>query len=88
MLMYCINQPRTWRALRFDWRQMPIASCVYVSTSVSCSCSIYPPRHWHRVAEWGYILGGTGRLTAIDENGKNFISDIKGPSNGTDPDIY
>ncbi|KIP06640.1 hypothetical protein PHLGIDRAFT_449349 [Phlebiopsis gigantea 11061_1 CR5-6] len=48
----------------------------------------YRELHWHRVAEWGYILGGTGRLTAIDENGKNFISDIKGPSNGTDPDIY
>lgn len=45
-------------------------------------------RHWHRVAEWGYILGGTGRITAIDEEGRNFISDIRGPSNGTDPDIY
>lgn len=45
-------------------------------------------RHWHRVAEWGYVLGGTGRITAIDENGRNFISDIKGPSNGSDPDIY
>lgn len=48
----------------------------------------YRELHWHRVAEWGYVLGGTGRITAIDENGRNVISDIKGPMNGTDPDIY
>ena len=40
------------------------------------------------MAEWGYILNGTGRIAAIDENGRNFISDVHGPLNGTDPDIY
>lgn len=44
--------------------------------------------HWHRVAEWGYILNGTGRISAIDEDGRSFISDVKGPINGSDPDIY
>jgi oxalate decarboxylase len=34
------------------------------------------------------MLGGTARITAVDEEGRNYISDIKGPSNGTDPDIY
>lgn len=48
----------------------------------------YRELHWHKVAEWGYVLGGNGRLTAIDEDGKSFISDIRGPTNGTDPDIY
>lgn len=46
------------------------------------------PSHWHRVAEWGYILNGTGRISAIDDSGRSYISDIKGPLNGTDPDIY
>ena len=45
-------------------------------------------RHWHRVAEWGYILNGTGRISAIDDSGRSFISDVKGPINGSDPDIY
>ncbi|OCH90128.1 Bicupin oxalate decarboxylase/oxidase [Obba rivulosa] len=48
----------------------------------------YRELHWHRVAEWGYILGGTGRIAVVDQNGKNYISDIKGPINGSDPDLY
>ncbi|KAI0341160.1 Bicupin oxalate decarboxylase/oxidase [Trametopsis cervina] len=52
------------------------------------SANAYRELHWHRVAEWGYILGGTGRITAVDEEGRNFISDIKGPINGSEPDIY
>ena len=31
--------------------------------------------HWHKQAEWGYILSGSVRLTAIDDQGRNFISD-------------
>ena len=63
--------------------------------TVNCEwsrCSLYvmltPVSHWHRIAEWGYVLGGNGRITAIDENGRNFISDIRGPTNDTEPDIY
>ncbi|KAF8890751.1 RmlC-like cupin domain-containing protein [Infundibulicybe gibba] len=52
------------------------------------SPNAYRELHWHRVAEWGYILNGTGRISAIDEQGRSYISDIRGPSNGTDPDIY
>ncbi|THG97429.1 hypothetical protein EW026_g4571 [Hermanssonia centrifuga] len=52
------------------------------------SPNAYRELHWHRVAEWGYVLGGTGRITAVDENGRNYISDIKGPTNMSDPDIY
>ncbi|TFK48189.1 Bicupin oxalate decarboxylase/oxidase [Heliocybe sulcata] len=48
----------------------------------------YRELHWHRVAEWGYILGGTGRIAAVDSSGKSYISDLKGPINGSDPDIY
>ncbi|RPD63412.1 Bicupin, oxalate decarboxylase/oxidase [Lentinus tigrinus ALCF2SS1-6] len=48
----------------------------------------YRELHWHRVAEWGYILNGTGRISAIDDSGRSYISDVKGPLNGSDPDIY
>ncbi|RDX41584.1 Bicupin oxalate decarboxylase/oxidase [Lentinus brumalis] len=48
----------------------------------------YRELHWHRVAEWGYILNGTGRISAIDDSGRSYISDVHGPSNGSDPDIY
>ena len=32
--------------------------------------------HWHKEAEWGYMLAGRARLTAIDPEGRNFIEDV------------
>ncbi|KAI0772369.1 Bicupin oxalate decarboxylase/oxidase [Trametes elegans] len=52
------------------------------------SPNAYRELHWHRIAEWGYILNGTGRVSAIDESGRSYISDVKGPTNGEDPDLY
>lgn len=48
----------------------------------------YRELHWHRVAEWAYVLGGSGRVVAIDEDGKQFVGDIYGPTNGTEGDTY
>jgi oxalate decarboxylase len=32
--------------------------------------------HWHKAAEWAYMLYGTARITAVDENGHNFVDDV------------
>jgi oxalate decarboxylase len=32
--------------------------------------------HWHKAAEWAYMLYGSARITAIDAQGRNFIDDI------------
>ncbi len=32
--------------------------------------------HWHKEAEWGYMLAGSARITAIDPQGRNFIDDV------------
>ena len=32
--------------------------------------------HWHKAAEWAYMLYGTARITAIDQDGHNFIDDV------------
>jgi oxalate decarboxylase len=32
--------------------------------------------HWHKEAEWAYMLYGTARITAIDLEGRNFIDDV------------
>jgi oxalate decarboxylase len=32
--------------------------------------------HWHKEAEWAYMLAGRARLTAIDPQGRNFIDDV------------
>lgn len=33
--------------------------------------------HWHKEAEWAYVLAGEVRITAIDYEGGNFIDDLK-----------
>ncbi|MGH6846388.1 MAG: cupin domain-containing protein [Methylocella sp.] len=32
--------------------------------------------HWHKAAEWAYMLYGTARITAVDTQGRNFADDI------------
>ena len=33
--------------------------------------------HWHTAAEWAFMLYGTARITAIDNDGKSFVADVK-----------
>ena len=32
--------------------------------------------HWHKEAEWAYMLAGRARITIIDTEGRNFIDDV------------
>lgn len=32
--------------------------------------------HWHKEAEWAYMLVGRARITAMDPQGRNFIDDV------------
>jgi len=32
--------------------------------------------HWHKEAEWAYMIAGSARVTAVDAVGRNFIADV------------
>jgi oxalate decarboxylase len=32
--------------------------------------------HWHKQAEWAYMIWGRARITAVDQDGQNFIVDV------------
>src|SRR5919109_4862133 len=32
--------------------------------------------HWHKEAEWAFMLAGRARLTAVDQEGRNFVEDV------------
>ncbi len=32
--------------------------------------------HWHQEAEWAYMLVGAARITAVDQDGRNFVDDV------------
>src|SRR5437588_2359576 len=34
--------------------------------------------HWHKAAEWAYMLYGSARITAIDPEGRNSVDDFGG----------
>src|SRR5260370_3963989 len=33
--------------------------------------------HWHPPAEWAHMLYGSARITAIDNDGRSFVADVK-----------
>ena len=33
--------------------------------------------HWHKEAEWSFILAGKARITAVDNDGHNFVADVE-----------
>jgi oxalate decarboxylase len=56
-------------------RELPVAT-----TLAGVNMRLYPggvrEMHWHKEAEWGYLLVGSARLTAVDQFGKNFVGDV------------
>jgi oxalate decarboxylase len=32
--------------------------------------------HWHKQAEWAYMIAGGARVTAVDAEGRNFVDDV------------
>jgi len=32
--------------------------------------------HWHKEAEWAFMLAGKARITAVDNDGHNFVDDV------------
>lgn len=33
--------------------------------------------HWHKEAEWAYMIKGSARVTGVDANGRQFIDDVQ-----------
>jgi oxalate decarboxylase len=56
-------------------RELPVAT-----TLAGVNMHLYPggvrELHWHKEAEWGYLLSGSARLTAVDEHGRSFCGDV------------
>jgi oxalate decarboxylase len=32
--------------------------------------------HWHKAAEWSFVLTGKARITGVDQDGRNFVDDV------------
>ncbi len=57
-------------------RELP-ASLDITGVNMALDAGAYRELHWHKEAEWGYMLYGNARVTSIDEDGRIFIDDVK-----------
>jgi oxalate decarboxylase len=56
-------------------RELPIATTL-AGVNMRLNPGGVRELHWHKEAEWGFMLYGTARLTAVDENGQSFVGDV------------
>jgi len=56
-------------------RELPVATTL-AGVNMRLKPGAIRELHWHKEAEWAYMLAGSARITAVDPQGRNFIDDI------------
>ncbi|MEK4876353.1 oxalate decarboxylase family bicupin [Bacillus sp. FSL W8-0102] len=56
-------------------RQLPIATTL-AGVNMRLTPGGVRELHWHKQAEWAFMIMGRARITAGDQNGRNFIADV------------
>src|SRR5271157_1816342 len=67
-------EPGGW-ARQTTVREMPVATqlaCVNMRLKAGAIREL----HWHKPAEWGFVLKGRVRITAVDQDGRAFQDDV------------
>lgn len=57
-------------------RELPVATTL-AGVNMRLKPGAFRELHWHKQAEWSYMIDGAARLTAVDENGRNFVDDVE-----------
>ncbi len=56
-------------------RELPIATTL-AGVNMRLNPGGVRELHWHKQAEWAYMLLGHARITAVDQHGRNFVDDV------------
>jgi oxalate decarboxylase len=56
-------------------RELPIATDI-AGVNMRLKPGGIREMHWHKEAEWAYMIAGAARITAVDAEGRNFIEDV------------
>lgn len=57
-------------------RELPVATTL-AAVDMRLNAGGVRELHWHKQAEWAYVLEGRVRVTAIDAEGRNFVDDVE-----------
>ncbi|EIW57501.1 oxalate decarboxylase [Trametes versicolor FP-101664 SS1] len=55
---------------------MPIATSM-AGVNMRLEAGAVRELHWHKTAEWAYMISGSAQITAVDADGKNFIGNVR-----------
>lgn len=56
-------------------RELPIATTL-AGVNMRLTPGGVRELHWHQQAEWSFMISGSARITAVDQDGRNFIADV------------
>ncbi|MGG6314120.1 oxalate decarboxylase family bicupin [Paenibacillus macerans] len=56
-------------------RELPIATTL-AGVNMRLTPGGVRELHWHQQAEWSFMIMGKARITAVDQEGRNFIADV------------
>jgi oxalate decarboxylase len=56
-------------------RQLPIAKAI-AGVDMRLPKGAVRELHWHKPAEWAFMLYGNARITAVDQEGRKFVDDV------------
>lgn len=56
-------------------RELPIATTI-AGVNMRLTPGGVRELHWHKQAEWSYMLYGSARITGVDQDGRNFVDDV------------
>ncbi|KAI0833399.1 oxalate decarboxylase [Trametes gibbosa] len=55
---------------------MPIATSM-AGVNMRLEAGAIRELHWHKTAEWAYMITGSAQITAVDADGRNFIGNVR-----------
>jgi oxalate decarboxylase len=67
-------EPGGW-AREVTQRELPVATTL-AGVNMRLDPGGVREMHWHKQAEWSYMLDGRARITAIDQEGRTFAEDV------------
>ncbi|MBQ0902529.1 cupin domain-containing protein [Micromonospora sp. U21] len=57
-------------------RELPIATEL-CGVDMALEPGGYREMHWHKQSEWAYVAHGGARISAVDQEGRNFLDDVR-----------
>ncbi|AWN34552.1 oxalate decarboxylase family bicupin [Methylobacterium radiodurans] len=56
-------------------RELPVSKAM-AGVNMRLRANVAREMHWHKEAEWAYMLKGRARISAVDQAGRTFVDDV------------